>query len=134
MTDKLEFKVGDKVEVMREGMERKIPVGRVAIVAKVDVHDHDYPYHVRYGTVLDWFTPADLQAYRNPYAVVEAADCSATAAIAVKQTLDLYTAKFICEKWAAVVDDEGTSDAGTVAIFTGYLAGLVAGLQGDKVD
>lgn len=132
MTDKLEFKVGDKVEVMREGMEMKIPVGRVAMVAKVDVHDQYYPYHVRYGTVLDWFTPDALKAYRNQADVVEEADSSSYGDIAVKQPIDLYTVEVILDflKSKAQLAVEGNASHKDVTISTlAYLVGMKAALN-----
>lgn len=134
MADKLEFKVGDKVEVMREGLLMEIPVGRVAIVVQVDTDGFGaYPYRVRYGTALDWFTPDDLKAYHNPYAPLEEADSSATADIAVKQPIDLYTVEVILDfiERKAQLAVEGNASHKEVTISTlAYLLGMKEALNG----
>lgn len=127
-----EFKVGDKVEVIRLGglsTSRYFEVGEHATVTEVDYPNTDsYPvgivgnrgfYTWAQEGALELVTDEPVEYSEDTEGVTEATP------------IDLHTVKFIYGQWKTILDMEGLTDEVAANVFSGYISGLMQGLKGD---
>ena len=118
-----EFKVGDKVEVVQGHLlaTHEIKQGETAYVLKIDSPATDsYPVYLAVDDREDYAPAEALKLVRSAEEPK------------VATPIDLPTVKFIYQQWSTIVDSaEGMTDETAACVFSGYISGLLQGLQGD---
>lgn len=132
-----EFKVGDKVEVVRLGgltSYRYFEDGEYVKVVQVDnpVTDN-YPVYIcnKKGN-CSWASLDAIELVIDEPVEYSEDNCDEdTEGVTEATPIDLPTVKFIYEQWKTILGIEGQTDEVAANVFSGYISGLMQGLKGD---
>lgn len=135
-----EFKVGDKVEIVRLGglsTARYFDVGEHATVTEVDYPNTDsYPVGIVGNRgFYTWAQDGALELVTDEPVEYSEDTCGEDGVCTVEPTpIDLPTVKFIYKQWETILDMAGLTDEVAANVFSGYISGLMQGLKGDFDD